>query len=335
MNRRLALVLALLLAIPGAFALADSAAPNFVFDTPVAVGFQGREAMVRLKLRNPVSVGRAVMAQLRDEEGTVLGEAKFSSKSVKGIQFTVPNDWLGAKRLSVWVEDVKVSEDDLFFAADDLGNKSLRKISTSMPHLSITIDAAWGDVFTLELLEILDEFDVKCTFFVTGFWAYTYPHHIAEIIRRGHEVGNHSYTHPRLTQKSLNVILSELVRTSDEVEAAGGKRPVLFRPPFGDSSEKLRALSRSVGCELVMWTVDSHDWDYKNYDKDRIIKRVTKDVGPGSIILFHNDGPHTRAVLREVIPYWQSLGLELVPVSAMLSEGSYRVNAEGVAEFLP
>ena len=83
--------------------------------------------------------------------------------------------------------------------------------------------------------------------------------------------------------------------------------PVLFRPPYGDTDHLIRSISRSAGCEHILWTVDSHDWDTA-YDANRIIKRVTKTVEPGYIILFHNAGKYTPDVLREVIPYYQSLG---------------------------
>ena len=83
-----------------------------------------------------------------------------------------------------------------------------------------------------------------------------------------------------------------------------------------------------------MWTIDSHDWD-PAYNHQKIVRRVTKDIGPGHIILFHNDGKFTPDVLRKVIPYYQSLGLSLVTVSTLLDEGEYSVDKEGLVNFHP
>ena len=324
------LVLFVLLGMAGV-AAADST-PRFRFDSLVQVGFHGREATARVYLVNPVSVGRTVEVTLQDEDGTVLYTGNFSSGKVRTLAFTVPDDWLGVEHLSIWADGEKVSEKDMHFAADDLRNKAIRRVNSSTKRMAITLDCAYGDLHTNELLDILDEFGVKTTFFVIGAWVNEYPEHVKDIISRGHEIGNHSYTHPRLTQKSYEITLKEIARTNDLIENTCGARPVLFRPPFGDTNQMVRALSRSVGCEHIMWTVDSHDWD-NEYDMEKIIKRVTKTVEPGYIILFHNDGRYTADVLRTVIPYYQSLGYELVTVSSLLSEDAYIVDADGIVQF--
>jgi len=333
MRKTFAIVLILCLVLPVISVSADGATPRFRFESTVIVSFQGREAIARVQFINPNGVGHDVEAELRDENGYVLAAKTFTNNKVRSVKFTFPDDWIGAKYLSVWVDDVKVSEEDLFFAVDDLSNKAVRQVAASTQRMSITLDCGYGDTYTDRLLDLLDEFGVKVTFFVTGQWAENFPDHIKEFISRGHEIGNHSYYHPHLTEESYERVLREIVNTSDLVEEICGVRPVLFRPPYGDTDHLVRAISRAAGCEHIIWTVDSHDWD-DNYDKDKIVRRVTKTVDTGYIILFHNAGKYTVEVLREVIPYYQSLGYELVPVSTLLSEGEYTVNEDGLVEFV-
>ena len=93
--------------------------------------------------------------------------------------------------------------------------------------------------------------------------------------------------------------------------------PRLFRPPYGEFDSTVTAAARSEGMEICMWTIDSHDWD-EAYTQDQIIRRVKRNVGPGTIILFHLDGFKTPSTLQEVIPYYQdTLGLTLVPISEL------------------
>ena len=332
MRKTLACLFILCILFAAFTAAAEGATPRFRFDTKVAVGFQGREVVVRVQLRNPNSVGHDVEAALQDENGTILATKTFTNNDFRSIKFTVPSDWLGAKYLSIWVDGEKVSEEDLFFAADDLDNKTLRQVGVSAKRIAITLDCAYGDKYTDELLDILDEYGVKVTFFVTGGWAETYPEHLRDIIARGHEIGNHSYAHPHLLEISYDRVVREIVRTSDAVEAATGIRPVLFRPPYGETDQFMRAISRALGCEHVFWTESSGDSDDKN-SLNYIVRRIEKKVEPGYIYLFHNGGKHTAEALREIIPYFQSMGYEMVSVSTLLSEGPYRINADGLAEF--
>ncbi|MBN1776539.1 MAG: polysaccharide deacetylase family protein [Clostridiales bacterium] len=333
MKKILSSLLILCMALSVTAASAGGAAPRFRFESTVIVSFQGREATARVQFINPNGVGHDVEAELRDENGYVLATRTFTNNKVKSVTFTFPDDWIGAKYLSVWADGEKVSEEDLFFAVDDINNKAIRQVGVSTQRMSITLDCGYGDTYTDRILDLLDELGIKVTFFVTGLWAENFPEHMKDIISRGHEIGNHSYYHPHLTEESFERVLREIVNTSDLVEEITGQRPVLFRPPYGDTDHLIRAISRAAGCEHIIWTVDSHDWD-ESYDAAKIERRVTNTVEPGYIILFHNAGKHTLEVLGEVIPYYQSLGYELVPVSTLLSEGEYTVNADGLLEFV-
>ena len=104
-------------------------------------------------------------------------------------------------------------------------------VDTQEKVLSISFDAAWGRANTEGILDILEQYGVKANFFLVGFWAEKYPELVAELQARGHEVGNHSATHPHMSKLSGAQIREELKRCSDLVQSVTGKPTTLFRPP--------------------------------------------------------------------------------------------------------
>lgn len=193
--------------------------------------------------------------------------------------------------------------------------------------ISISFDASWGSQHTLKLLDILDEYDVKATFFLVGLWVDKYPDLVKEIAARGHEIGNHSSTHPHMPKLSEAQMRQELDVTSSKIEALTGTRPVLFRPPYGDYSNAVVTVSRTAGYECVQWNVDSLDW--KNKGVDDLIRRATKDVKSGDIILFHNDSDYIADALPAVLDAYKAKGLHLVPVGEILLEGETTIDVQG------
>ena len=118
-------------------------------------------------------------------------------------------------------------------------------VDTQDKVLAISFDAAWGSANTEGILDILDEYDIKTNFFLVGFWAEKYPELVAELVARGHEVGNHSATHPHMSQLSASQIREELRRCSDLVESITGKPTTLFRPPYGEYNNDVVRVSRA------------------------------------------------------------------------------------------
>ena len=106
-----------------------------------------------------------------------------------------------------------------------------------------------------------------------------------------------------------------------------GVNPRLFRPPFGEFDVSISAAARAEGMEMCLWTIDSKDWDW-DVKAPQVLKRVTKDVKPGTIVLFHLDGYFTPEVIREAIPYYQdTLGLSLVPVTELMAHAGVALPA--------
>ena len=193
--------------------------------------------------------------------------------------------------------------------------------------LSISFDASWGADKTIAILGILDRYDVKTTFFLVGGWVDKYPEMVEEIFARGHEIGNHSNTHPHMSQLSESDIREELRIMSDKVEKLTGVRPTLFRPPYGDYNDRVVLVSRAEGYECVQWSIDSLDW--KDRGTEDIIKQCTHRVDNGDIVLFHNDSNDIVNALPSVIEHYQGLGYTIIPVSELLLEGEYTIDVQG------
>jgi len=195
------------------------------------------------------------------------------------------------------------------------------------PVLAISFDASWGADKTIPILDILDKYNVKTTFFLVGGWVDKYPDMLREIVARGHEIGNHSDTHPHMSKLSEADIRTELHNMSAKVENLTGVRPTLFRPPYGDYNDRVVTISRQEGYECVQWSIDSLDW--KDRGTADIIKQCTYRVENGDIVLFHNDSNDIVNALPTVIEHYQQLGYTIIPVSEILLEGEYTIDVQG------
>ena len=193
--------------------------------------------------------------------------------------------------------------------------------------LAISFDAAWGGSQTPALLDILDEYGVKTTFFLVGIWVERFPELVQEIIARGHEIGNHSTSHPEMSKLSEGKIREELAVTSDRIEALTGVRPTLFRPPYGDYNDRVVTVSRAEGYECVQWSVDSLDW--KNRGVEELVRQATRKIAPGDIVLFHNDSQFIVEALPTILKTYQDAGYTIVPVSEILLEGETAIDHTG------
>ncbi len=193
--------------------------------------------------------------------------------------------------------------------------------------VSLTFDAAWGDEDTPLLIEILKQHDVKATFFVVGEWVDRCPDSVKALADAGHEIMNHSNTHPHLPTLSREEIAKELNACNDKIEAITGKRPDLLRVPYGDYSNATIETAESLGMYTVQWDVDSLDW--KDLSADDITDRVMSRVQSGSIVLFHNAALHTPEALPSIIEQLKAQGYTFCKVSDMIYRDGYNINHEG------
>lgn len=191
----------------------------------------------------------------------------------------------------------------------------------------LTFDAAWGDEDTPQLIEILGRYHVKATFFVVGEWVDRCSESVKALAEAGHEIMNHSDTHPHMPALSAEQMLTELNACNDKIEAITGVRPTLHRAPYGDYSDASLAAAESLGMYTIQWDVDSLDW--KDLSAEEITKRVTSHVQSGSIVLFHNAALHTPEALPHIIEALQAQGYTFCKVSEMIYTDSYTIDHEG------
>ncbi len=192
---------------------------------------------------------------------------------------------------------------------------------------SISFDAAWGADDTPQLIKILDEYNVKATFFVVGAWVDKYPDAVKMLSDAGHEVMNHSDTHPHMTQLSHDAMKKEVESCGAKIEKITGKKPNLFRPPYGDyNSDVVNALA---DCKYytIQWSVDSLDW--KNLTANEIYSRVTENIHPGAIVLFHNAAKNTPEALPQILQYLKENGYKTVPISKLIYKDDYKIDNTG------
>lgn len=209
-------------------------------------------------------------------------------------------------------------------------NKELPIYSVDIPEkkLAITFDCAWGDEDISSILNTLREENVKATFFIVGQWAEKYPQTVKAISDQGHDIANHSYSHLRMGALDNNRIKYEISMCGKKLSEISGKKVDLFRAPFGDYNNVIVSSAKDLGYMTIQWDVDSLDWK-PGISRDEILSRVMKKVKSGSIILFHNDTPHTAILLPDIIASLKKEGYGFAPVSEMVLREKYMIDFEG------
>lgn len=193
--------------------------------------------------------------------------------------------------------------------------------------IAISFDAAWGDEFTPHILDTLDKYNVKSTFFLVGFWVDKYPEQVKEIVKRGHEIGNHSSTHPNMTTLSKDQMIKEINATDEKIFKLTNVKPNLFRPPFGAYNDSVIQVMKELDYYTIQWDIDSLDW--KELGVEPVVDKVVKGVSSGSIVLFHNNAKYIKEYLPIVIERLQSKGYEIVPISELIYKDNFKMDNTG------
>ncbi len=301
-----------------------SAEVKFTYDA--YMGFQQEETTVRI-YSDGTDAGKTVF--LRDESGNVLTEAVLKrGKGNQNITFVIPAGSAGI-HMSLFVEDAVQASDTALLAAETRPGYSITRVERADKKLAITFDSANAASKTLKILDLLDEYGAKCTFFLQGTFIKGNPEVAQEIEARGHEVASHSYAHPEMPSLTNDQILRDFEKNSAIFNEVLGHEPVLYRPPSGYSSQRDRAIARALGQEVIKWTIDSRD-GFQDSTLNTVIKRVENNAQSGDIILMHVYGKHTITALETLLPYYIGQGYELVTVSDILLEGKTAIDTDGV-----
>lgn len=202
-------------------------------------------------------------------------------------------------------------------------------VQTEEKKIAITIDAAWEDDKTAFILDTLDQYGAKATFFLCGFWVEKYPDMVKEIFDRGHEIGNHSGTHPHMIKLSAAQMKKDVESCEVMIEKITGKRCSLFRAPFGEYNDAVILAMREAGYEVIQWDLDTVDWRQER-SAQTILDTVVPKLHPGCIVLCHNNGYVIAEYLPALLQAAKDGGYEFVSVSELLLDGETYIDVNGV-----
>jgi peptidoglycan/xylan/chitin deacetylase (PgdA/CDA1 family) len=232
--------------------------------------------------------------------------------------------------IAVWICCAMVTDGFLIYAVFDrrapIWGRIVSRGRPRSPAIAITFDDGPTEPYTSQILDVLRGFDAKATFFVLGARADVAPHVVRRIANEGHEVGNHTWDHAALPLRTPSAVRKTISRTSDLVEQVTGRRPRVFRAPFGWRNPWVDGSARREGCEPIAWTVGVHDTDRPG--ADAIVTRAVAGMVNGSILLLHDgrsldaapDASQVVEALPRIVGEAQRRGFRLLTMSALLLE---------------
>lgn len=190
------------------------------------------------------------------------------------------------------------------------------------PEVAVTFDDGPFPIYTTLLLDTLERMNVKATFFLVGEQVQRYPYFAQAIVKAGHEVGNHTFHHVRLSQLPEPVIAEEIVRAQEVITEVTGYRPIYFRPPGGRFALSVIRTASGLGLTTVFWTANSGDYTHQGVPilEAKILGRVHR----GGILLLHQGVGETTRILPGVFDVLRQRGLLLTTVTALLASPPHR-----------
>jgi len=194
------------------------------------------------------------------------------------------------------------------------------------PQVALTFDDGPKPEYSIPILNILDQFGVKATFFVIGREARWHPDLIYRIVDSGHDIANHTYSHYRLDSLSRKQIDEEFAATNDIIKSVTGKTPIYARPPGGRFNRVVLEEAYKYGLTIIGWSVNAGDYTTTSkYFRDtkkaeEIVSRIVGSCHDGDIILMHNGGGPTAQALPQIIMSLRKKGFELVTISELLKK---------------
>ena len=194
-----------------------------------------------------------------------------------------------------------------------------RKNENEYMKIALTFDDGPHPRYTEQILDILDEYGIKATFFVIGINAKYYPETLESIVERGHEIGNHTYTHPHVSTINSEAMLLEIERCEDMIHSLSDYQTKLFRPPEGMVDGDVISVLRQLDYKVILWDIDTRDWAHTS--PAEICDAVVSKISSGDIILMHDYIGHnspTPEALRLFIPKLLEKGYRFVVVSELI-----------------
>ena len=196
-------------------------------------------------------------------------------------------------------------------------NITFNSVHTDGPYIAMSFDDGPSATLTPKLLDLLAARHIKATFFVIGENVMEHPEIVARAAREGHEIGNHSWSHPNLAKMSQESVRSQLQRTDDAIKNATGERPTLMRPPYGSITDREKHwIHDEFGYRIILWDVDPYDW--KRPGPAVVRNRILKETRSGSIVLSHDIHPGTIEAMPSTLDALEAKGFKFVTVSELI-----------------
>ena len=200
-------------------------------------------------------------------------------------------------------------------------------VETEEMKVAFTMNCAWSADDIDNILETLRKNNVIITFFVVGDWVDKNPEAVKKIYDAGHEIGNHSNTHPHVTQLTYEQNLDEIEKCSQKIAQITGQEPTLYRAPYGEYNDEVIKVSFENGYYAIQWNKDT--LDYNALTGEQMWKRIENNLQNGDIILSHNGTAHTADSLDMLIKKIKEKGFEIVKVSDLIYKENYEINNNG------
>lgn len=181
--------------------------------------------------------------------------------------------------------------------------------------IAFTCNVVWGEEYLPQMLKLLKDKDLEITFFIGGQWAEKNEELLKSIHKDGHELGNHGYKHLHHSMLTPEKNKEEISKTEEILKRITGCKTELFAPPYGDFNDTVVDSAEALGYKVIMWSIDTIDWNTKDYNK--ILQRLEKKHHNGAIVLMHPTRVTIEA-LPKMIASLESHNYEITTVSDVI-----------------
>ena len=195
---------------------------------------------------------------------------------------------------------------------------TFNSVYVDQPYIAMTFDDGPHATLTPKLLDMLATRRLKATFFIIGQNGAEYPDIMKRIVREGHELANHSWSHPNLAKMSDEAVRAQMQKTDEVIQAAAGKRTTVMRPPYGSITPRQKQwIHEEFGYRTIIWDVDPFDW--RRPGAAVIRDRIVGQTQPGSIILVHDIHPGSVEAMPDTFDQLTAKGFKFATVSELLA----------------
>lgn len=202
------------------------------------------------------------------------------------------------------------------------------QVDTEEKKVALTMNCAWNAEDIDLILQTLQKEKVKITFFMVGDWVKKYPEAVKKIAEAGHEIGNHSDTHPHVKELSYEKNKAQISSCSQKIKELTGKETKLYRGPYGEYNDTVIKAAKEEEQEVIQWNIDT--LDYTGLTGKEMIERINQKLSKGSIILMHNGTKYTAESLEMILKSIKEKGYTIVPVSELIYQENAQIDANGV-----